>query len=98
MYHKDKVVGLVLGSGMLAQTLVKNCKKKKIRIHIISLENSFELKQYKPDLILEYDKIGNIIIANNTRVNFFNLFNCITEPIIKKEMSIYKVFKVTSLL
>ena len=29
MYHKDKVVGLVLGSGMLAQTLVKNCKKKK---------------------------------------------------------------------
>ena len=67
MYHKDKVVGLVLGSGMLAQTLVKNCKKKKIRIHIISLENSFELEQHKPDLILEYDKIGNIFkyLKNN---------------------------------
>ena len=67
MYHKDKVVGLVLGSGLLAQTLVKNCKKKKIRIHIISLENSFELEPHKPDLILEYDKIGNIFkyLKNN---------------------------------
>ena len=66
MYHKDKVVGLVLGSGMLAQALVKIVKKK-IKIHIISLENSLELEQHKPDLILEYDKIGNIFkyLKNN---------------------------------
>ena len=60
MYHKKKIVGLLLGSGMLAKTLIDNCKKKKIKTHIISLDNSFNLGVYKPDLILEYDKIGNI--------------------------------------
>ena len=67
MYHKNKVVGLVLGSGMLAKTLVNNCKKKKIKVHIISLEDSFELGTHEPDTILEYDKIGNIFkyLKNN---------------------------------
>ncbi len=42
--------------------------------------------------------MGSIMIVNSTRVNFFNLFSCITEPIMNTEMSIYKEFKVTALL
>ena len=38
------------------------------------------------------------MIVNSTRVNFFNLFSCITETIMNTEMSIYKEFKVTALL
>ena len=42
--------------------------------------------------------MGSIIIVNNTRENFFNLLSRITEPIMNREMSIYKEFKVTELL
>ena len=42
--------------------------------------------------------MGSIMIVNNTRVNFFNLLSRITEPIMSREMSIYKEFKVTALL
>ena len=38
------------------------------------------------------------MIVNSTRVNFFNLFSRIIEPIMNTEMSIYKEFKVTALL
>ena len=38
------------------------------------------------------------MIVNSTRVNFFNLLSRITEPIMSREMSIYKEFKVTALL
>ena len=37
------------------------------------------------------------MIVNNTRVNFFNLLSRITVPIMSREMSIYKEFKVTAL-
>ena len=71
-----------------------------VRLLIVSLikKNSFLITiSYEKDTI-RYDKIGSIMIVNSTRVNFFNLFNCITEPIMNTEMSIYKEFKVTALL
>ena len=58
---------------MLAKTLIDNCKKKKIKTHIISLDNSFNLGVYKPDLILEYDKIGNIF-KYLKKIKFLKLF------------------------
>ena len=50
------------------------------------------------NLSKQNDKMGSIIIVNSTRVNFFSLLSCITEPIINREISKYKEFKVTALL
>ena len=42
--------------------------------------------------------MGSIIKVNNTRENLFNLLSRITEPIMNREISIYKEFNVTELL
>ena len=62
-----------------------------VRLLIVSLikKNSFWITISYEKVTIRYDKIGSIIMVNNTRVNFFNLFSCITEPIINIEISIY---------
>ena len=60
MYHKQKLLGLILGEGLITKTLINNCKKKKIKTFIIAIENNYNIKYGKPDLILNYNKIGNI--------------------------------------
>ncbi len=60
MYHKDKSIGLMLGSGLLTKTLIDKCKKKKIKFYIISVDNNFDIKFGKPDLIINFNNIGNI--------------------------------------
>ena len=71
-----------------------------VRLLIVSLikKNSFWITISYEKFTIKYDKIGSIMIVNSTRVNFFNLFSCITETIMNREMSIYKEFKVTALL
>ena len=60
MYHKNKAIGLILGSGLLTKTLINKCKKKKLKFYIISVDNNFNIKFGKPDLIIDYNNIGNI--------------------------------------
>ncbi len=60
MYHKDKSLGLILGQGALTKNLIENCKKKKIKFFIISLDGNYNESYGKSDLILKYNELGNI--------------------------------------
>ena len=60
MYHRNKKLGLILGGGTLTETLINNCKKKKIKTYIIAIENNYSLKKIKPDIKIKYDHLGII--------------------------------------
>ena len=64
----------------------------------LTKKNSFCVTISWEKITIRYDKMGSINIVNNTRVNFFNLLSLNTEPIMNREMSIYKEFSVTALL
>ena len=81
---KYKVISKILSVRLLIVWLIK--------------KNSFCVTISWEKFTIRYDKMGSIMIVNNTRVNFFNLLSRITEPKMSKEMNIYKEFKVTALL
>ena len=60
MYLKKKSLGLILGGGQLTQTLIKNCKKNKIKFYIISIDDDFNLNNIKPDIKINYNNLGDI--------------------------------------
>ena len=81
---KYKVISKILFIKLLIDWLIK--------------KNSFWATISYEKFTIRYDKMGSIIIVNSTRVNFFSLLSCIMEPIINREISKYKEFKVTALL
>ena len=81
---KYKVISKILFIKLLIDWLIK--------------KKSFWATISKQKFTIRYDKIGSTIIVNNTRENFFNLLSRITEPIMNREISKYKEFKVTALL
>ena len=60
MYHKKKYLGLILGGGEHTRTIIKNCKKKKIKIFIIAIKENYNLSDIKPDFEISFDCIANI--------------------------------------
>ncbi|RPH05287.1 MAG: DUF1009 domain-containing protein [Alphaproteobacteria bacterium TMED93] len=60
MYLKKKTIGLILGGGKLTNALINNCKKKKIKICIIAIEDNYNLYKIKPDIKIRLDRLGSI--------------------------------------
>ncbi len=60
MFHKDSPIALILGGGFLTKTLIENCKKKKIKFHIIAIEESFNSNFGTPNLKLNINNIANV--------------------------------------
>ena len=82
MQIKDNTkLAIIAGSGDLVLNCVKNCHKKNINVFLIGIDGFYVNKNYKANLILSLNKIGNIFsILKNKEIKNILFIGSIQKP------------------
>ena len=78
--HNTKLA-IIAGSGDLVLSCVQNCHKKNINVFLIGIDGFYVNKNYKANLILSLNKIGNIFsILKNKEIKNILFIGSIQKP------------------
>ena len=74
-------LAIIAGNGDLVLSCIKTCYKQNINVYVIGIDGFYENKNYKPNLILNLNKIGNIFsILKNQKIKYVLFIGSIRKP------------------